>query len=566
VAAVDMSHSQEAASMALAGLAKRFWEFQCYEWPLIAIQAGEATSDAVLFREAPCDVERRFGIAGKFLDELHAIPDDELLVQDLATHQLLREQLDEILLFYEVKLHQRPSLYPFGPEFATTYFASAVTIVNLASAELYLERLKTIAIYLRDIRENLSLGYEAGFRYPRQVLASAAESIGASIQSDVEYSSWFSPFRRCIVSSENLEDVEHSAREIISETIIPELQGYAAFLTGPMADGARASVSCMDDFKGEDLYSALIRHFTTTNLTPDELHDIGTAEVQRLVQDMELFAGRAGFSGRLPAYRSYLATDPQFTANSKESLREQMEVIAKRIDLKIPAFFGRTPRVTYGIQSISERASLTLPAAYAQPNPADCSGPGVLWITGLPEKAPSFMHLPLCLHEGWPGHLMHIALIQERKDLPAFRRFGALRYSVCLEGWALHCEGLGVEMGLYETPHQHYGRLEMEMWRALRLVVDTGLHAKRWSRSKAIEYMAAHLAFSRATIESEVDRYIGYPAQALAYHIGLLKFREVRRRAEKRVGSRFDIRGFHDQIMAVGPVSLPVLERLSESW
>ena len=172
------------------------------------------------------------------------------------------------------------------------------------------------------------------------------------------------------------------------------------------------------------------------------------------------------------------------------------------------------------------------------------------------------MHVPLALHEAWPGHLMHLALIQEMDHLPAFRRFGALRYSACLEGWALYCEGLGVEMGLYQTPHQTYGRLDMEMWRACRLVVDTGLHTRRWTRDESIAYMRAHMALPLPTIESEVDRYVGMPAQALAYQIGMLKIRDLRAQAQARLGERFDIRAFHDQLLSAGPVTLPVLERL----
>ena len=281
---------------------------------------------------------------------------------------------------------------------------------------------------------------------------------------------------------------------------------------------------------------------------------------------MEAAACEAGFKGDLPGYRRYLNTDPQFIAPSKEALLEQIEALSKRIDLKIPAYFGRIPRITYGVQQMSEAASALLFPAYAQPSPADCSGPGVHWVTAIPAKLPNFMHVPIALHEAWPGHLMHLGLIQEMQDLPDFRRFGALGYSACLEGWALYCEGLGVEMGLYRTPHQTYGRLDMEMWRACRLVVDTGLHTRGWTRAEAIAYMAANMALPLPTIESEVDRYIGMPAQALAYQIGMLKFRELRTRAQEQLGEHFDVRAFHDQLLAAGPVTLPVLERLTDDY
>jgi uncharacterized protein (DUF885 family) len=349
------------------------------------------------------------------------------------------------------------------------------------------------------------------------------------------------------------------ARLIVSEQIVPAFEAYAEFLEGPLAANARDSLSCTDSPDGEAFYRAWIRHHTTTELTPQQIHDLGLAEVRRLTVEMEAVAAEAGYRGDLAGYRQHLASDPTCIATSKEALREQIEVLSKRIDLKIPAFFGRIPRSTYGVQSITEEMSALSPPAYAQPNPADGSGPGVHWVTGLPHKAPSFMHVPLALHEAWPGHLMHLALIQEMDDLPAFRRYGALHYGACLEGWALYCERLGIEMGLYQTPHQHYGRLDMEIWRALRLVVDTGLHSQGWSRDRAIEFMSAHQAMPRATIESEVDRYISMPAQALAYQIGGLEFRRLRAQAERQLGERFDIRSFHDALMAAGPVTLPVL-------
>jgi len=253
-------------------------------------------------------------------------------------------------------------------------------------------------------------------------------------------------------------------------------------------------------------------------------------------------------------------------ARDLAALRESIEVLCKRIDRRIPDFFSRIPRITYGVDSMPEAISARMPPAYAQPSPADGSAAGVFWISGLPAKAPSYLHPALVVHEAWPGHLMHLALLNEQRDLPAFRRYGAVKYTACVEGWALYCEGLGVEMGVYTTPHQHYGRLEMELWRAVRLVVDTGIHAQGWSRERAIDYMAGLLTLSRDTIEGEVDRYAALPAQALGYQIGNLKLRELRQRAETRLGTRFSHRDFHEAVMTAGAVTLPVLDDLVEDW
>jgi uncharacterized protein (DUF885 family) len=560
-----MSVPEEICS-ALGEVARRFWEFQCHEFPLLAIQAGRKTADAVLLREAPEDFERRCKAAGDFTRALEQIPEQSLNAQDWATHRLLRRELDDVRDFYRVRAHQRPSLFPMGPEFVTLSFANTATLTSVDAAELYVERLAGLAGYWPQLLANLRAGYAGGLRYPRQMLKNAAASVRAALRGDVDSLAWFSPFRRTALKGAKIDQLAMRARQVIGAEFVPALTAYAEYLKGPLANGARESVGCTEAPDGEELYRVLMRHFTTTDLSADQVHELGQREVARLAAEMEAAACEAGFKGNLPGYRRYLNTDPQFIAPSKEALLEQIEVLSKRIDLKIPAFFGRIPRITYGVQQMSEAASALLFPAYAQPSPADCSGPGVHWVTGNPAKLPSFMHVPIALHEAWPGHLMHLGLIQEMGDLPDFRRFGALGYSACLEGWALYCEGLGIEMGLYRTPHQTYGRLDMEMWRACRLVVDTGLHTRGWTRTQAIGYMAANMALPLPTIESEVDRYIGMPAQALAYQIGVLKFRELRARAEQRLGERFDVRAFHDQLLAAGPVTLPVLERLTDDY
>jgi uncharacterized protein (DUF885 family) len=288
--------------------------------------------------------------------------------------------------------------------------------------------------------------------------------------------------------------------------------------------------------------------------------------VARLEREIESVARDAGYGGNVPGYRAFLASDAQFVAPSRDALRESIEALCKRVDRRIPEFFGLIPRITYGVQSIPDAVSARMPPAYAQPSPADGSAAGIFWISGLPSKAPSYLHPALVVHEAWPGHLMHLALLNEQSELPAFRRYGAVKYTACVEGWALYCEVLGVELGVYTTPHEHYGRLEMQMWRAVRLVVDTGMHWHGWSREQAVAYMAERLSLSRETIEGEVDRYAALPAQALGYQIGGLKFGELRQRAEAQLGARFKHRDFHAAVMSAGAVTLPVLDDLVSDW
>ncbi len=554
----NLSHSQR-----LAALAQRYWRWQCDEFPLNAVLAGETTNTAVLFREAPGDYERRLGASAGLRQELQTIPLSELTGQDRATHRLLQCELEDLRGMHQVLAHYRPPLLPAGPDFATISFANTASVNDTASAELYVERLSKFPAYLTDIQACLQAGYDRGIRYPKVVLDGLAAMVRGMAAAPLDSLPWTGTFRRSIVASnDSVQRCAKSANRFMQSEWLPALRAYADFLVGPLARGARDSIACIDAPLGPEFYAAQLRHYTTTTQSADEVHQLGLDEVRRLEAEIAIVAAQAGYAGKLDAYRRFLADDPQFFAASKEALRSQAESTAKRIDKRIPAFFGRIPRMTYGVESMSDAMSATMPAAYAQPNPADRSAPGIYWLTSMPAKCPSYIQLPMALHEGWPGHLMHLALMQEMDDLPAFRRHGALKYSACLEGWALYCETLGVEMGLYETPHQHYGRLEMELWRALRLVVDTGIHARGWSRDRAIDYMASRLSMSRDAITAEVNRYIGLPGQALAYQVGNLKIRELRQRAQNALGERFDLRAFHDQLMAAGPVTLPVLEEI----
>jgi uncharacterized protein (DUF885 family) len=243
-----------------------------------------------------------------------------------------------------------------------------------------------------------------------------------------------------------------------------------------------------------------------------------------------------------------------------------MRALCKRIDGKLPGWFGRLPRISYGVELIPGRLADGLPPAYAQPGPADRSAAGTFWLSSRLDKCPLYLFPSLALHEAWPGHLMHIALVQEQAGLPAFRRHGAVKYTACIEGWAMYCEQLGVEMGLYETPHEHFGRLNMEQWRAARLVVDTGMHSRGWSREDAVAYLNEHVALTPEMIDAEVDRYMALPGQALGYQLGNLAFRRVRQRAEEALGDDLDLRSFHDALLAAGPLTLPLLESVGDRW
>jgi uncharacterized protein (DUF885 family) len=555
------------AAGALASLTERYAQFLRHEFPLNALMAGLPLDEPTLFREAPADFARRAEVARGLQAQLGGIALAGLSQQDRITHRLLERELADLQDVHATASHLRPWLLPAGPEFNSQYFANLSQLADLAQARRYVERLATLPAYFADVRACLDEGLARGIRAPKVVLAAAAANLRHAAQGEAARTAWCGPFARSPLGAQApMVDLARQAASLVGQAIQPALRALADHLEQRLLPAGRDSVACTEGPLGAEFYAFWVRHFTNLPLEPDAVHALGLEQVGRLQEEMAAVAARAGFGGDLDGYRRHLGSDPAFRETSAERLRERVEALAKRIDGRIPMILGHLPRATYGVQSIPAAASEKLPIAYAQPNPADGSAAGTFWINGLPERVPTYALVSVTLHEAWPGHLMHIALMQEMTALPLFRRANFTKYGACLEGWAMYCETLGHELGLYETPHQHYGQLDMELWRACRLVVDTGLHAKGWTREQAVRYMAERLSLPRAGIEAEVDRYIAMPAQALAYQVGGLKFRELRQRAQSRLGERFSLRHFHDQLMAAGAVTLPVLEEVVDEW
>jgi uncharacterized protein (DUF885 family) len=554
------------ANTALTDLAARFWTFQCEEFPTVAIAAGVLTEADQLLRETPADFERRADWARAARTELAAIDPTSLSLPDLATHRLLEYEFRLLAEIVESGAHLRPTLYPLGPEFTLIYWANSTALATGGDARSYLNRLAAIPASFATVQESLTAGIQARMAYPRLVVERAIAQIRGQVSMPIEENAFYAPLSRIASRGSTMASLAKEGRSLVEKVVVPAFLAYARFLETTVLPSARDSLGCTEDIGGARFYRYNIDQYTTLDLPAAEIHAKGLAEVNRIEHEMHAVAADGGFPGDLEGFRHRLQNDNQQFAASAAALREQIEVLSKRIDARIPEFFGRTPRTTYGVSSIPEAVADKMPPAYAQPNPADGSAAAVNWITSLPRKCPRYIHLPLALHEAWPGHLMHLALIQEMDQLPDFRRFGALKYTACLEGWALYCEALGEDMGFYDTPDKRYGCLEMEMWRAVRLVLDTGIHAQGWSRDQAIAFFRKNMALPLETLTAEVDRYIGLPGQALAYQLGNLKFRELRARAQAALGEEFRIRDFHDALMAAGAVTLPVLELLIDAW
>jgi uncharacterized protein (DUF885 family) len=348
------------------------------------------------------------------------------------------------------------------------------------------------------------------------------------------------------------------ARAAIAEAVIPAYAKVARFLAETYIPGARTTIAARDLPDGRAFYRAAIREHLTRDMTPEAVRDLGLGEVARITQEMEAIRREVGFAGELPAFFTYLRTTPRFYAPSPEALLMHAAWIAKRIDAQLPRWFATLPRQTYGVEPVPDAiAPFYTGGRYVS---AEASGhAGTYWVNtyDLPSR-PLYVLPALTLHEAVPGHHLQSAVAAEQADLPMFRRHAY--FDVTGEGWGLYAEKLGVEMGIYTTPYEQFGRLTYEMWRACRLVVDTGIHAFGWSREQARAYLRDHTALSEHEIETEVDRYIAWPGQALAYKVGELAILELRARAEHELGPRFDIRRFHDAVLAAGSLPLDVLE------
>ena len=329
--------------------------------------------------------------------------------------------------------------------------------------------------------------------------------------------------------------------------------------------GARTTIAASALPDGAAYYQQLVKRFTTLPLTPDQVHATGLAEVARIRAEMEDVMRSTGFTGDFAAFLTMLRTDPRFYPKTGEQLLKEGSWIAKRMDAKLPSLFGRLPRQPYGVAPVPDYLAPKYTAGRYNGNPPDGSEPGYYWLnTYALETRPLYNLEALTLHEAVPGHHLQIALANEAGDVPKFRRYSYI--SAFGEGWGLYSEWLGLEAGFYTDPYSNFGRLTYAMWRAARLVVDTGMHVKGWTRQQAIDYLSSNTALSLHECTTETDRYISWPGQALSYKIGELKIRELRARAEQALGPKFDRRRFHDAVLANGSVPLPVLEQQIDAF
>jgi uncharacterized protein (DUF885 family) len=418
---------------------------------------------------------------------------------------------------------------------------------------------------------NLRTGVREGFTIPAEILPNLAKVIAAEQYAKPEDCPLYSPFANLpsTMPAAEQERLRAAGREAIATKVLPTYAAFQRFFDGEYLPGARKTLGASAMPSGAAYYADLVSYYTTLpDATPEGIHTVGLAEVKRIRADMEAIIDEVGFQApagenRFRAFLEFLRTDPQFYPKTAGELLREAAFIAKDIDWKLPRYFGRLPRTPYGVRPVPAVLAPNYTAGRYSGGPT--GGAGEYWVnTTSLDKRPLYALPSLTLHESVPGHHLQGALAREMENVPLFRlNFYPHAFG---EGWGLYSEWLGQEMGVYRTPYERFGRLTYEMWRACRLVVDTGMHSKGWTRDQALEFMAANTALSTLEIRTETDRYISWPGQALAYKMGELKIRELRARAEKALGEKFDIRAFHDTVLGNGGVTLAVLEQQVDAW
>jgi uncharacterized protein (DUF885 family) len=438
---------------------------------------------------------------------------------------------------------------------------------TLHEYENYISRLEGIQVYFSENIELMRLGLRTGYLPPLATLQGIEEGIQPHILDDPAQSVYFDPFKDfpAILSTTDREHLTRSAREAIRTSVIPAYRQLLKFIQDEYRPAARPGIAASELPHGREFYQSRIRYFTSLDLTSEQVHATGHSEVTRIRAEMQSVMQKAGFKGDFKAFIEFLRTDPRFYATTPEELLRVTALVLKRIDGELPRLFKTLPRLPYGIKTIPDFSAPGNTTAYYMPGAGDGTRAGYYYVNTYDLKSrPLYEIEALSLHEAVPGHHLQIALQQELCDLPNFRRFSG--FTSFVEGWALYSERLGMEMGFYQDPYSDFGRLGYEMWRACRLVVDTGMHALGWTRQQAIDFMLENTSSTELNIINEVDRYIAWPGQALAYKIGELKIRELRASAEQQLGERFNLREFHDVVLLEGAVPLDVLEKRVKEW
>ena len=552
----------------LTALVDEIWQSDIRENPLFATTTGDHRYNDQLPKVSLDDSERRHQLRVEFLTRLEEDVDRQQLSPDQRiNYDVLRRQLGDDLSEFEFQTYLIPITQREG--FHTTFpeLPKEVPLNTVEDYENYASRLRAFGDYTDGHIELMRAGIRAEQTLSAVVLDGWQQAVDAQIVERPTQSLLYEPcqeFPNSVRASEH-ERLRNEISTAIADSVVPAYRRFREFMADEYVPQARGSLGASALPRGRDFYRYRVQHFTTLDITPEEVHQIGLAEVQRIREEMAEIIRRVEFEGDFAAFIKFLREDPQFYAETEEDLLKEVSLALKKMDGKLPTLFGRLPRMPYGLKPVPAYIAPRTTSAYYQPPSGDGTRAGYYNMNVYNLKSrPLYTVEALSFHEAVPGHHLQIALQQELESLPNFRKYAG--FTAYVEGWALYSERLGLETGFYQDPYSDFGRLTMEIWRACRLVVDTGIHYFGWSRERAINYMTENSALSEHNIRAEVDRYISWPGQALGYKMGEIKIRELRKLAEEQLAEKFDIRSFHDMILGSGAVPLDVLEANTKAW
>jgi uncharacterized protein (DUF885 family) len=558
--------AQQAPATALHALFDREWDWQMQQNPTWASELGDRRWNDQWTDVSLQAVEARHQHHVAVLEEMKRMDRAALTPADQLNYDLFRKQLE-----YEIEEHQfHWYLIPLnqrGGIQTTNELGDALRFTTVKDYEDWIARLngfgqhmdQTIALLRQGVREHMLL--------PKIIMQRIPGQIEKQIVSDPKQSAYYKPFERMPepFSAADRERLEQGGQQAISRSLVPAFRKFHEFFVNEYVPACPEEVGIWKLPNGEAMYRFFVRRFTTTQMTPEQVHQVGLVEVKRIRAEMEKIKAQVSFNGTMPEFFNYLRTDPTFFYHDPQELFRAYQAQAKTIDPNLVKVFRLLPRTPYGVEPIPMITAPDTTAAYYRALAADGSRAGTYFVNLYkPESRPKWEMTALTLHESVPGHHLQIAISYEQGAMPNFRRYGS--YDAFVEGWALYAESLGNDMGLYSDPYSKFGELAYDMWRAVRLVVDTGMHSMHWTRQQAIDFFMQNAPRAELDIVNEIDRYIAWPGQALGYKVGQLTIKDLRAKASQQLGPKFDLKEFHEVVLRNGALPLDVLQREVNEW
>jgi uncharacterized protein (DUF885 family) len=558
--------AQNSAHDMLWQLFDRHHEYNMRTYPTWATYEGDHRFDDRLSDNSLEATKIYYDSVRMFISLMEQIPYDQLTDDDKLNYDLFKNDFTNSLEAEKFHFEYMPIGQQSGIHIG---FPQITNVQPLGSEEeygKYFSRLRAFPVQVDNVIRAMRKGMEAGLMPPKFIMEQTLTQMQNiySIEDPATSPFYKSPME-INVPQEIKESLDTELKSIITNDINSAYVKLHGFVRDEYLPLCRTDAGIWSLPNGKELYENRIKNYTTTDMTADEVFNTGMSEVNRIKAEMEKVKNEIGYTGTLAEFNEFLKTDPQFYFTDKEELMQGYRDILKNMDTKLPGLFGTLPQAPYDIKEIEEFRAKSAPAAYYYSAPEDRSRPGYFYVNTYDLSArPNYTMTALALHEAVPGHHLQITISQELENLPKFRQGGG--ETVFVEGWGLYAEHLGYESGMYEDLYQKYGALTFEMWRACRLVVDAGMHSKQWSREQAYEFLTENTPGSDLDMASEIDRYISWPGQALAYKIGELKLKELRKKSEDRLGSNFDVREFHDVVLRNGALPIKLLEKMVEEW